>query len=99
MLPHPRSLSVLHGQETDPGPRPKRVCGDYLDHEVDESLVLVAGHRRVRSDHQVAVHLGREVHVLSWTHEHEDLNGRVAKTCLLAPSTAHCRAFGAIAAL
>lgn len=35
------------------------------------SLVLVTGHWSVGSDHQAALHLGWEVHMLAWTHHHD----------------------------
>lgn len=42
------------------------LCVSYLDHKIDVSLVLITGDRSVGSDHQIAVHLGWQVHVLTW---------------------------------
>lgn len=41
-------------------------CAHHLDHKVHVSLVLIAGDWSVGPDHQSAVHLGRQVHVLTW---------------------------------
>lgn len=38
----------------------------HLDHKVHVPLVLIAGDWSVGPDHQSAVHLGRQVHVLTW---------------------------------
>lgn len=38
----------------------------HLHHKVYESLVLITGDWSVGPHHQSAVHLGRQVHVLTW---------------------------------
>lgn len=42
------------------------VCTSHLHHKVDVSLVLITGDWSVGPDHQSALHLGWEVHVLTW---------------------------------
>lgn len=41
-------------------------CAHHLDHKVHVSLVLITGDWSVSPDHQGAVHLGRQVHMLTW---------------------------------
>lgn len=41
-------------------------CAHHLQHKVYESLVLITGDWSVGPHHQSAVHLGRQVHVLTW---------------------------------
>lgn len=41
-------------------------CAHHLDHKVHVSLVLITGDWSVGPDHQSAIHLGRQVHVLTW---------------------------------
>ena len=38
----------------------------HLDDQVNAALVVVAGHRRVRTHHQLPVDLSRQVNVLPW---------------------------------
>lgn len=43
-----------------------RVDSLYLHHQVHEAFVVVAGHRRVRTDHQLPVYSRRQIDVLPW---------------------------------
>lgn len=54
----------------------------HLHHEVYESLVLVAGDWGVGPDHQSAVHLGRQVHVLTWRAREGSVHGAQTSTVL-----------------
>lgn len=42
----------------------------YLHHQVHKAFVVIAGHRRVRTHHQLPVNFCRQIDMLSWTGKH-----------------------------